>query len=668
MIVRPTTGETGRPSSRPPSRSGSTGLSRAARVVATTVAFGLLAGCAALPPDPIPSSDVKALVRADLARIFQYQEPLSGPLTVHDAMARVLKYNLDNRLKLMEEALSLRQVDVATVSMLPRIAATAGYVSRSNVSASSSQSITTGRQSLETSTSQEQNRDVADLSVTWNILDFGVSYVSAQQQADRALISAERRRKVVQNILQDTRLVFWRAVAADRLQTRIGPLLTRIDAALADSRTIARQRLASPLDALAYQRALLRTRQQLLDLQRELQVAKTQLATLMDLPPASDLTLTVPARNERIAPEVTLSPAEIEETALVRRPELVEEVYQRRIGSDETTKAMLRMLPGIELNTALNFDSNDFLLYNRWADYGARVVWNLFNLITGPANVALAEAQEEFIEARRLALAMAVLTQSRVSWLRYQQAVEDWKVARELEGVEREIFARIRDQVAADQRGSLDAIQAEFDSLLADLGADLAFAETQNAAGNILVTMGFDPLPESLPGDDVATIATALRQREADWFAGRLPAEAASAPPASQTATATPVPAPMPEASPAQAPETPADPVPVAPADPVPVAQANPVSEMPGTAAVRAHLGTFASEALARQSWEDVVKRHAALLPDPQPLLLSSERKSDGKPFVLLRTAGFADAAAADRFCRAVQARRQECTVTGRSG
>ena len=373
-----------------------------------------LGGCA-LQPDPLTRPELEQSVQADLASLYRTEEPLQGPLTVYDAMARVLKYNLDNRMKLMADALAMRQVDVASLSMLPQIAASAGYVSRSNVNASSSQSITTGQQSLVTSTSEDRDRRVADLSVTWNLLDFGVSYIGARQQTDRALISQERRRKVIQNTLQDARLVFWRAVAAQRLQDRIGPLVTRIDAALRDSESIGAQRLSPPLEALAYQKSLLRTRQQLLDLQRDLQVAKTQLATLMNLPPATDLVLTAPAEEDRRPPVVNLTPEQIESIALLDRPELVEEAYQARIGADETRKAMLRMLPGIELTAGGNYDSNGFLLYNNWANYGARIVWNLFNVVTGPANVKLAEAQEEFIDARRLALAMAVLTQSRVA-------------------------------------------------------------------------------------------------------------------------------------------------------------------------------------------------------------------------------------------------------------
>jgi outer membrane protein len=37
------------------------------------------------------------------------------------------------------------------------------------------------------------------------VLDFGVSYYRAQQKADQILMAEERRRKVIQNVLQDVR-------------------------------------------------------------------------------------------------------------------------------------------------------------------------------------------------------------------------------------------------------------------------------------------------------------------------------------------------------------------------------------------------------------------------------------------------------------------------------
>ncbi len=129
----------------------------------------------------------------------------------------------------MEQALSQQQLELARYDMLPQIAMSAGYVGRSNTSASSSRSVETGRQSLEPSTSLDQNRDVADLTMVWNVLDFGVSYVSAKQRADQRWIADERKRKVVHTVIQDVRSAYWRAVAAERLLGRIDSLIDRVN-------------------------------------------------------------------------------------------------------------------------------------------------------------------------------------------------------------------------------------------------------------------------------------------------------------------------------------------------------------------------------------------------------------------------------------------------------
>ncbi|WP_185076739.1 TolC family protein, partial [Pseudomonas frederiksbergensis] len=97
--------------------------------------------------------------------------------------------------------------------------------------ASSSQSVLTGTQSLEPSTSQDRERRVGDLTMVWNVLDFGVSYISAKQQGDQRLIVQERRRKVINTIVQDVRSAYWRAVAAERLLTQIDSLMARVDTA-----------------------------------------------------------------------------------------------------------------------------------------------------------------------------------------------------------------------------------------------------------------------------------------------------------------------------------------------------------------------------------------------------------------------------------------------------
>src|SRR5690606_12500904 len=133
-----------------------------------------------------------------------------------------LKYNLDYRLKLMETALAESLNSVATYEMLPALVAGAGYSYRNNDTGGRSIGIEDRIETLRPSTSQERERTLSNLSFSWNVLDFGVSYYRAQQKADQVLMAEERRRKVVQNVLQDVRNSYWRAVGAQRLSGRLG--------------------------------------------------------------------------------------------------------------------------------------------------------------------------------------------------------------------------------------------------------------------------------------------------------------------------------------------------------------------------------------------------------------------------------------------------------------
>lgn len=486
--------------------------------VAAVLAAALLAGCA-VTPEPIAPQTTEARISADLARMFSNQEPLSGRLSLHEAMARAILYNLDGRLRTMEQALSQRQLDLSRWDMLPSLAASAGFVGRDNVSASSSENVATGSQSLVPSTSTERNRRVADLNMSWNILDFGVSYVTAQQNADRSLIAAEQRRRVVHTIIQDVRSAYWRAVAAERVLTRIDPLMARIEQALASAAEIERQQLRAPADALTYRRGLLDALRQLQAQRRELRLAKTELAALINIRPGEDFSLEAP-ETQGAMPPVTSDPADLERLALANRPEVRELDYQTRISQQETRKALLRLLPGIELDLGAHYDSNKYLVNNDWADYGVKLTWNLLNILRIPGAMAVAEANEDVVDARRMAISMAVLAQVHVAQTNYEEARRQYETARELSELDNRILDQAR-AAAGTRVGDLQVIQTELAAVQTELRRDLAFADANNAFGRLFLSIGADPLPEGLSAPTVSTLATAIGTTEAAWRAGR---------------------------------------------------------------------------------------------------------------------------------------------------
>ncbi len=493
---------------------------RPARLSLAILAVSLMAGCA-ITPKPLQVDQARQTIQQDLSRMFSRQEAINGALTLDQAIARAIKYNLDGRLQLMEQAMAAGQLDLSRFEMLPRIALSAGYMGRTNESASSSESIQTRQQSLEPSTSLDRDRQVADLTIAWNVLDFGVSYYSAQQNADRSLILEERRRKVIQNTVQQVSAAYWRAVAAERLITRIDPLMERVRQARSDSATLESLRLRSPLEALNYQRSLLESLSRLEAQRKELALAKTELAALISLQPGQTFELAIPADTYEV-PQLTVDMAQLEELALGHRPELREEHYQSRIGALEARKALLRMLPGIEFNLGGHYDSNSYLENNRWADYSAKVTWNLLNVLSAPANLDYAEANEQVIEARRQAMSMAVLTQLHVARANFQESVRLLDTAKELHAIDTRILEQQRAAASTRRVGDLALIQSELNAVQAALALDLQYADVRAAFNQIFLSLGADPVPEIHAGADVQSLSEVVRNVAESWQRGEV--------------------------------------------------------------------------------------------------------------------------------------------------
>lgn len=473
-----------------------------------------LTGCA-ITPEPIVMMERGRELSVERADLIQGQEPVLGAVTLDEAMARALKYNLDYRLKLMEEALSKRQLDLTRVDLLPRLSLGAGYMARDNENGSSSRDLATGNQSLVPSTSQEKTRLTSDLGLTWNVLDFGVSYYQSQQQADRWLVAQERRRKTVHLVTQQVRQAYWQAAGAQLLENKIGPVLSEARKALADSRQIEREKLQAPLDTLNYQRQLLDIIRQLEAINDELSQAKPRLASLMNLEPGKPYQLAVPTQLD--APLFKLAIERMEEVALLRRPELMEARYNERIGVHETRKALAKLFPGVEFSIGAHYDSNDYLVNNTWRDAGLRVSWNLMNLLNASTIRDTAEAQRDLATRQRLAVSMAVLTQTHVAYRDYAGRLRQYELSNEMDGVEQRILGHTRNATKADAQGKLQEVRAAASALMSELRLYQSYGALQGAYGQMLSTLGLDPLPQTIDSHDLGAVREAVRGMEVRW-------------------------------------------------------------------------------------------------------------------------------------------------------
>lgn len=476
----------------------------------------VLAACGSVSPKPFSQAEIGERVSQDVASMYKDQEVIAAPIDFHEAAARALKYNLDYKLKLMETALSRSLHDVSTYEMLPRLVAGAGYSSRNNDSGGTSVLIEPPRSvSLNPSTSQERSHTMSNLSFSWNALDFGVSYLRAQQKADQVLMAEERRRKVIQNVLQDVRNSYWRAVGAQKLLPRVDGLLERVNTALERAKAIEKQGIMPQAQVLGYQRALLDAVSTLTLRRQDLELAKAELRALMSVEPGVEFTLA--EQNELALPRVSVDVEKLERLALEKRPEIMEEWYRKRVTENDIKAAKVLLWPNINLDAGWQYDSNKYLYNSTWFDTGIRVSWNLLKLTQYPALKKAHQAQNDTDDMRRLALSMAVLTQVRVGLQRYNLSLQELKFSEESLGVDKRLLNYAQAAAKSQFDSELEVIRTEARALLGEYQRYAAYSNAQAAWGRVYNSVGLDILPETVEGHDVKTLAIAMKDTMTQW-------------------------------------------------------------------------------------------------------------------------------------------------------
>jgi len=486
-----------------------------------------IAGCS-VTPDALTTRDVRSRVQADQFALFSAQDPIFEPISFDEALARALRYNLDLRLKLMESAQSRGLAELESFDMLPNLLVSAGYTRRNNVSASKSYSVDADGNILEPqansnySGSQPEDNRTRSAEFTWNVLDLGIGYYSSKQKANEVLIAEERRRRVVQNIFADVRSAYWRALGAQRLVKQADELIAEVNSALERSRRAEAEGLVPPKQALTYQRLLIDAFDLLASRRTELDLAKRELAALMNVTPGAQFE--VAEIDEPILKPAPLNVAELEELALQQRPELRQEDYKSRISADEAKKQLLSFLPNPAVSMGLQYDSNKYLYENDWIQTGASINWNLFKLLSYRSMDDTLKDQENVDNTRRMALSIAVLTQVRVAIERYKLTLKELQTADESFLVDQRMAAFAEAAQSSELNAELEVIRAKTRAINSEFKRYAAYAAAQAAFGRIYNSVGFEVIPSDLNQDgtlsDVgAAITQYVAQVEDNFFA-----------------------------------------------------------------------------------------------------------------------------------------------------
>jgi len=493
---------------------------------ATATAVGLLlAGCAATP-EAITAVELRSHAEDQKARLGHAGDvdPVQGPIDLYEAMARALKHNMKHRVAVMETALAAGETELARHDLLPALTVRAGLDGRNNYTGSFSRPLLAsdeaGPRGTTADTSQELTHATANLTLSWNVLDFGLSYIRARQAADKQLIAEENRRKAANRLIEQVRSAYWRAVSADRLRRQFRRLDGSANGALRRSRQQQRDGVVAPVTALTYQRELLDIKKQITKLTAGLAIAKAELAQLMGLKPGTHFHLKVPARFKAL-PNLGASLEEMSDIGLRNRPEVRELIYRHRINAKEANAALLELLPTAQLHIGANVDTNDLLFNGDWIDFGARTAWNAMRILRYPQKKRVIEAKAGVIREEALATSMMIVTQIRVARIRYGLLRRELKATNGYYRVQRQLLQQVRSQQAAGALGEQAVIRERMNLLVARVKRDIVYADYQNALAAVFWSMGIDPYDADLSTEQpLQVMADDLRSL---WAHGRHP-------------------------------------------------------------------------------------------------------------------------------------------------
>ena len=466
--------------------------------ISLILSLGALISCAKRSPEPITVDVISESVKGDLAKINEVKEKnnlLKQGLKIdlYTAIALAVENNKDLKVKIFETALSNKKIEDVEFDMLPAMSANAGYTGSDRYKATTSATVPSndkaGAMGSTHSTSRDREVNEQDIGFSWNVLDFGLSYIRAGQSSDRYLISRELERKTASNIKRDVVRAYWNALSADKLIKRYDPLLVKVNKALNDSQKIQELLLQKPMDALLYQK-------ELLDIQRALQSqkqsfvnAKIELKSLMGLLPNEKFTL---VETDLPLNELNMKLEDMENYALVNRSELMENRYEERISIAETKAGIRSLLPGLNFNASWTSSSNDYLVNKTNFEYGSSVGANLFNVFRAPIIKEINERNTQIIKERRLALSMAVLSQVHISNIEYQMALEEYETAEKYYEVSRKITEQVRNAQKIARFGELELIREEASLLVAELRRDIAYSRVQFSIAQVYTSVGID--------------------------------------------------------------------------------------------------------------------------------------------------------------------------------
>lgn len=414
--------------------------------------------------------------------------PVECSLTLDEIVGIVLERNLDLLVKKMEYEYQYELVTGARLKMIPPLVLTGEVSGRNRNTGAASESLEPGVPPAPPSISSEQHVERWDLTFTFNLLDFGISYYRARQEVDRAIIKKMEYLRVRQKLIQDTIEEYWRARTALLGLEKSRDLFEENDKFLAFINEQIEKQILSKDKSLFRERQIMRQEIQMQLYEKEYHTSMQELAKLMGLTSVSFELV----QEERIPinlelPDVTF----LEGLSLLNRPELYGLDMEEKAVRDEARVAFLQIFPNLSGLIGRFYDSNRFLIFNKWIYGGLRYTWNLLAI---PYHLQdyLSELQhQEVKQVERLAVSIGILTQVNIAWLVYQDTFQEYLLVQRLADTNQDLVRAVEMRESQGEISFSDVItDYRYDAVFTEVEALRAYGNVQTAIAQINFSIG----------------------------------------------------------------------------------------------------------------------------------------------------------------------------------
>ncbi len=482
-----------------------------------------LAGCTT--PRALSLDDLTKAGRERMEMLDSRKTALADGVSLAEAMTWALDNNLALRAEALERTVATNNRKLATLGMLPSLTAQAGYQWRSKQSASSSENIATGVQSLVPSTSSEREATTASLEASWNLLDLGLAWLRARSEGDRALMAEESRRRVAHQLALDVVTAWDRAASYQRIAPGLAQARVDLSAALRQLEAVAASRLRDPVDVLEQRNAMLLILKRMDGLVLQMDQSRDELARLLGLPSGAGFSLDDTDALAISAPPLADVKA-LQYVALLNRPEVRQSLYAKRAANRNGYKRVIEQFPSLLLKYGTNYDSNKYLVHNAWDDASASLSIGLMRLASIPLQRRQAAIEREQAELQADLEATAVLSQVAIAHKARLSSGRITCLSDAIADTAKERMGLLESRAQAAALDQLTLIRARVDNMLVAIERDMAAIESRRATLMLSQSLGIGAFPEDLAltrGDErVGAVASWLQGGMNERLVGQL--------------------------------------------------------------------------------------------------------------------------------------------------